>query len=550
MDAQRSELEELRAENAALRRSGTEAVMAYKRQSKKADEMMESLIELQARYDALAAAAPASTTTPTTTTPPPPDLEARVLELELALVTKDEVVRSLQAAYEEKEAELAALKAAAATATATQGDEASATAAAAAMGLVEHAFDLLESQSSAAAAPMTSTSTSEVGTQVDMGAAEAAAAAAAEKDGLVSPEKKDLKATIHSLLEDLAHVRDFAGTELAVTKEVLQEENEAREQVLAGEVEGMRHELDRVRTLMAEVKAQAAEQARRDSQAIEELEVTVQLTEGALEMAKKQQEAAAASAAAAKPEGGLSPDSTVKLQGAMADLRGRLNDTERRAQEAELGRGQLMQELERMEDRLKIAEQSLLQAEHEAEEAAAAAVVVPPPTTTTTSTGTSMTPVKGAVNPTTPSRKEAGGGERSAPPSASASAAKKTCAELRRLKAELLQTKASLDTAKTNTNLLQRYIAVRKIVSPGLDVGGATAASLLGVSLTAPPPSAEKPVGGGGGGLFSSPPPSSASKKKAMARFLFSPPAAAASLFSTVPAAAAGAGERRAIDDN
>ena len=101
MNPRDAEIEALRAETASLRRSGAEAVHAYSRKKERCDELMESLIDLQARYDALAASTPA-TTPPSVST----HLEARVAELELALAAKDDLLQGLQAACAEKDAAL------------------------------------------------------------------------------------------------------------------------------------------------------------------------------------------------------------------------------------------------------------------------------------------------------------------------------------------------------------------------------------------------------------------------------------------------------------
>jgi len=574
MDTRDAEFEALRAENVSLRRSGAEAVHAYQRKKERCDELMESLIDLHARYDALAASTVPSTTTTSTNTDPTPSasafLEAHISELELALAAKDDLLQGLQVACAQKDAEI------------TRKDQEESERAAAkmekegqeeandnmqhqqVMGLVEHAFELLESHpvttataAAVAAAPSSSSSSTSRTTSTDLNLTERSTQVGTSAMEM-SPEKQALKETIQFLLHDLALVKDFAGTELAVTTEVLQEVQEEgleREKALTEEVGEMKEELGRVQAMMAAVRAEAEEQARRDSQAIQELEVTVQLTEGALLLAKQQEQQAAAAAAAAAaataataataaavlPEGAMSPSSTVKLQGAMAGLRSQLQETERRAHEAEVGRGKLMQELEGMEDRLLKAEKSLAAAAAVAAAAAAAETAAAAAESAavedktveatrtpaknkpiTTSTSTSMTP-------RTPGHAAAAA---ASTPSSSA-AAMQTTAALRRLQAELLQTKAQLDTAKMNTTLLQRYIATRRLQSAyaGAAAGAAGAAAIT-TKLLLGEGGSEGPVRAAAE-LYASPAPASASKK-AMARLLFSPP-------SSAPAAAAAA---------
>ena len=566
MDTRDAEFEALRAENVSLRRSGAEAVHAYQRKKERCDELMESLIDLHARYDALAASTVPSTTTTSTNTDPTPSasafLEAHISELELALAAKDDLLQGLQVACAQKDAEI------------TRKDQEESERAAAkmekegqeeandnmqhqqVMGLVEHAFELLESHpvttataAAVAAAPSSSSSSTSRTTSTDLNLTERSTQV--ETSAMeMSPEKQALKETIQFLLHDLALVKDFAGTELAVTTEVLQEVQEEgleREKALTEEVGEMKEELGRVQAMMAAVRAEAEEQARRDSQAIQELEVTVQLTEGALLLAKQQEQQAAATAATAAavlPEGAMSPSSTVKLQGAMAGLRSQLQETERRAHEAEVGRGKLMQELEGMEDRLLKAEKSLAAAAAVAAAAAAAETAAAAAESAavedktveatrtpaknkpiTTSTSTSMTP-------RTPGQTAAAAAAAASTPSSSA-AAMQTTAALRRLQAELLQTKAQLDTAKTNTTLLQRYIATRRLQSAyaGAAAGAAGAAAIT-TKLLLGEGGSEGPVRAAAE-LYASPAPASASKK-AMARLLFSPP-------SSAPAAAAAA---------
>ena len=577
MDTRDAEFEALRAENVSLRRSGAEAVHAYQRKKERCDELMESLIDLHARYDALAASTVPSTTTTSTNTDPTPSasafLEAHISELELALAAKDDLLQGLQVACAQKDAEI------------TRKDQEESERAAAkmekegqeeandnmqhqqVMGLVEHAFELLESHpvttataAAVAAAPSSSSSSTSRTTSTDLNLTERSTQVGTSAMEM-SPEKQALKETIQFLLHDLALVKDFAGTELAVTTEVLQEVQEEgleREKALTEEVGEMKEELGRVQAMMAAVRAEAEEQARRDSQAIQELEVTVQLTEGALLLAKQQEQQAAAAAAAAAtaaatavataaavlPEGAMSPSSTVKLQGAMAGLRSQLQETERRAHEAEVGRGKLMQELEGMEDRLLKAEKSLAAAAAVAAAAAAAETAAAAAESAavedktveatrtpaknkpiTTSTSTSMTP-------RTPGQTAAAAAAAASTPSSSA-AAMQTTAALRRLQAELLQTKAQLDTAKMNTTLLQRYIATRRLQSAyaGAAAGAAGAAAIT-TKLLLGEGGSEGPVRAAAE-LYASPAPASASKK-AMARLLFSPP-------SSAPAAAAAA---------
>eukprot|EP00624_Nannochloropsis_granulata_P006602 evm.model.NODE_49765_length_66778_cov_45.246429.9 len=229
-----------------------------------------------------------------------------------------------------------------------EGQEANNTQHQQAMGLVEHAFELLESHPTTATAPAaaaapsspspsSSTSTTTASTSNDLNLTECGTQVGTPAMENYPEKQACSDATIQSLLDDLALVKDFAGIELAVTTEALQEvqrEGLEREKALSEEIGGMREEVGRVQAMMAAVRAEAEEQARRDSLAIQELEVTVQLTEGALLLAKQQEQQAAA-AAAVLPEGALSPSSTAKLQGVMAGLRSQLQDTERRAQDAE-----------------------------------------------------------------------------------------------------------------------------------------------------------------------------------------------------------------------
>ncbi len=103
MDPRDEKIENLRAEIASLSRSGADAVHAYSCKKERCDELMESLIDLQARYDAMAAQTQA-TNTESALSASTSSLEARVAELELALAAKDDLLQGLQAACAQKDA--------------------------------------------------------------------------------------------------------------------------------------------------------------------------------------------------------------------------------------------------------------------------------------------------------------------------------------------------------------------------------------------------------------------------------------------------------------
>lgn len=495
MDHREEEMKALRNEAISLRRSGADAAAAYERSKKRCDELMESLVELQARYDAAVEASVAATTSQTANEPifgsmsqskgSSFDVYARMVELERALAAKDDILRGMQAANVKEATETCV------SVNEEMVDEGQAIDPEEYQDAVRPVDEPLEGEamrdfqpSSFGAQKADSKTTGTDDPPIDYtppGAEESVIERGTQMGGglsICTPEKQVLKGTIQSLLYDLTFLKDFAGAELKISNEAfqaIQEEGAQKEKMHADEVRSLKAELAQTQAMLASLRAEAQERASRDNLTIQELEVTVQLTEGALRVAKQQEEAAVAAAAAATaecvvslPEGATSPAATSKLLGLVESLRYQLQKTQERADEAEDRRGHLIQEMSELEDRLARAEQELATTAAGAlrgwmEGPLSAPEDLDPASLESKGRHHSSEDRSRAMD-----RSETEAAAPCAPPapsplSSSSTATAKYPPALRRVQAELLQTKTQLDTAKTNTSLLQRYIVSRRM---------------------------------------------------------------------------------------